>query len=660
MRQRGRSIAGVCLFAVATGCTSNEAKKDTGVERVVIASGDTIYNEPVYSPDGQRLAYRAEARAREAVYVANADGSRATRVSEASQYIRRPLWSPDGSNIAFTSDLICPPDVFVVPAAGGASRRMTKDPGLEYLRDRRPGTGELLFASNKGGDYDLYAVGLTDEQAKQVTALPGNEGSTARWSPDGSRLAFNRAVGGKTSIWVASPGSDAKPLTTEGYEVMHDWSPDGSMIAYTSARTGRTDVWVMPAAGGEPRQLTNDIRGDDLPRFSPDGKWIAYTSTRGGQPDIWIVPVAGGESIRVTDDWAVEGAPAWSRDGSSITFTSDASLSHLWVISADGGGGAPRQLTTGQGYDISHVISPDGTRVAFVSDRTGSNDIFVVDLAGGEPVALTSASTNETNPEWSPDGSKLLFLSRRGPTTSVFVIPSRADSAGPPAATKLLDWTENQASASWSPDGSMIAFVASRGSTQDVWVVGADGSNPRRVTTNAAAGPTFWSPDGRSLVYSTLAGPGGESSVYVVPVTGGKPTRTPFDGYLYAIAWTNAGILFGGSHQCTSSTGIDSYLARNPGEKPVQIFADTLHDTPLGASPDGSWIGVIAQTAGNTDIILVPSAGGAHRTLTTSPANDTRPRWTPDGKWIVYASTPVGNKLVTARVGSLLTPSPSR
>jgi Tol biopolymer transport system component len=387
------------------------------------------------------------------------------------------------------------------------------------------------------------------------------------------------------------------------------------------------------------------VRGDFGPEFSPDSKWIAYQSRRGGQQDIWLVPVDGGEHIRVTDDPGAEGRPMWSADGNALVFTYDENRSHLWVVPVDSG--PARQLTTSADDDYAPQISPDGKHVAFVSTRAGSSDIFVVPLSGGDAVPITTESTDEYSPFWSPDGTKILFESRRGGTIWLFVVPA---TGGP--ATRLLDWTDDNQAGRWSPDGRMIAFTSTRQSNAtDVWVMNADGSVPRRLTTNARAGGAVWRQDGRTLAFAQ-SNEQGEVVAATMSVSGGPIMRIPLEGYTFPIAYSRTGELLVGGFARGSATRFDAYVYRGGRVEP--IIADPTDDVCNAWSPDNKSLVCFTQRTGQSEISIVPAAGGEPRVITNAFAVESGAVWTPDGKSIVYQAVEPRNQIVMVKVGGLI------
>jgi dipeptidyl aminopeptidase/acylaminoacyl peptidase len=276
----------------------------------------------------------------------------------------------------------------------------------------------------------------------------------------------------------------------------------------------------------EPRDITR-IRWITDPQISPDGRRVAFVVTM-------------------------------------LSEEQDEYLANVWVV--DVAGGPPRPFTTGPRRDTAPRWSPDGTRLAFLSergDRKTKAQLFVMPADGGEPVRLTDLRAGVADPVWSPDGARLAFVSRVGgwqepdseeerrrskPARVITVLKSRmngegwtydrpthlfvVDAAGGPPR-QLTDGPLADAEPAWSPDGTHLAFASARHPEQDeddardVWLVPAAGGEPRRLTDTAGpvAIPAF-SPDGRTIAFAGRR-PRNEAGrnvrIYAVPVEGGTP-----------------------------------------------------------------------------------------------------------------------------------------
>ena len=305
----------------------------------------------------------------------------------------------------------------------------------------------------------------------------------------------------------------------------------GGMIAFVSNRSGNQDLWIMNADGSDQRQLTTDPAQDGWPRWSPDGKQMAFQSNRNGALNIYVADVLGGSQIddgapqQLTtgkpgrDSWE----PAWSPDGKQLAFSAQqAAGSEIFLMNPDGTG--RQRLTENRAIDGSPAWSPDGRQIAFFSsrdavpaqgdavpDQGGNWEIYVMDADGSHVLRLTDQPGQDHSPAWSPDGARIAFVSERDGNEEIYLMN--------PDGTSLQRLTHNEAEdwyPAWSPDGKRIAFSSSRdaavlgqggavsdqggavpdpGGSQEIYVMNADGSNPQRLTNNQAEdwGPA-WRP----------------------------------------------------------------------------------------------------------------------------------------------------------------------
>jgi Tol biopolymer transport system component len=229
--------------------------------------------------------------------------------------------------------------------------------------------------------------------------------------------------------------------------------------------------------------------------------------------EIYSMNADGSGVTRLTNNAASDFEPAWSPDGSKIAFASARSGNlDIYVMNADGSG--VTQLTTDAANDFEPAWSPDGTKIAFTSarnngrlDNNGRYDVFVMSADGSNQTDLTKTSgTNEFQAAWSPDGSTIAFVGdASGGIENVFVM-NASDGSG---RTNLTNYTGDGMAAfdpNWSPDGSKIAFDGNidNGFFNAIWVMDANGSNPTRLT-GPTSGPgdsePAWSPDGTKIAF---------------------------------------------------------------------------------------------------------------------------------------------------------------
>ncbi|MFL5608505.1 MAG: protein kinase domain-containing protein [Gemmatimonadaceae bacterium] len=242
---------------------------------------------------------------------------------------------------------------------------------------------------------------------------------------------------------------------------------------------------------------------------APSTSRIAFVTDRDGpdpegnlgNQEIYVMNADGTDQRRLTTDKGIDSSPALSPDGTRIAFTSQrAGGFDIFVMNVDGSD--QRQLTsfTERGLGaIDPTWSPDGRRIAF-NTRVKEIDIWVINVDGTGLVKLTDDPAGARAPAWSPDGRKIAYTTRRDGHADIFVMD--ADGSNPVRLT-VNEWGDSFPA--WSPDGRRIAFQSNRDGDQEIYVMNADGSGQTRLTTHPGedAWPA-WSPDGRQIVFQRV------------------------------------------------------------------------------------------------------------------------------------------------------------
>jgi TolB protein len=258
-------------------------------------------------------------------------------------------------------------------------RQLTNTPSLDVHPVFSPRGDQILFTSGSGDSIGIYLIPVDGGDPKRIPFNARGDFYTD-WAPDGRSIVVDaREAGGPPDIflyWLESGKVDR--LTNEpGMDGHPSFSPAGDRIVFTSSRGGSLDIWTMNAHGGDPVRLTDDPAADFHPRWSPDGKHIVFTSRRAGDEDIWVMRADGQGQRRITSRPGTEDRACWSPDGSQIVYQWDGDL---WLVGVDGG--TPGRLTDFPGHEGNPAWSRDGKHIAFISDRTGNQDLWVLTLSG--------------------------------------------------------------------------------------------------------------------------------------------------------------------------------------------------------------------------------------------------------------------------------------
>jgi TolB protein len=263
----------------------------------------------------------------------------------------------------------------------------------------RPGPflSRMAFISDRSGNPELWVMDWNGSNPKQLTKH-GSIALAPAWSPDGKQLVFTSYLRGAPALFMLTPQEGYLKLLWDrgGVNSSASFSPDGSKITFASSSGGNVDIYTMPIEDGEAQRLTTSRGIDTQPAWAPNGRQIAFTSTRSGSPQIYLMDVDGTNVRRLSFSGEFHDEPSWSYDGTRIVCTTRvAGQFQLTTINTVTG---EESILAGPGNNESPVFSPDGSMLAFASDRTGSPQIFITD-ADGLPHQLTSEGMNHS-PTW--------------------------------------------------------------------------------------------------------------------------------------------------------------------------------------------------------------------------------------------------------------------
>jgi Tol biopolymer transport system component len=329
-----------------------------------------------------------------------------------------------------------------------------------------PDGDRIAFRSERDGG-GLFIMGRTGESVRRVT----DSGFNPDWSPKGDEIVFatervyddpfNR--GPKSALWIVNAATGQKRRLIEGDAVQPRWSPHGYRVAYFTARGGRRqrDIATINAAGGEPVLVTDDPAVDWNPVWAPDGRYIYFSSARGGSVNLWRVAIdeLSGRTLGplepVTAPSRLVAHLSFSADGSRLAYASIDLTQNIQRIAFDPVTetiqGEPVAVTTGSKLWATFDLSPDGQWLALTSDKP-QEDVYVARADGTGLRQLTNDLAFDRNTQWSPDGTRIAFYSNRADGWDIWTIN--------PDGSALTQLTKNGSAHRpiWSPDGSRMVF----------------------------------------------------------------------------------------------------------------------------------------------------------------------------------------------------------
>ncbi len=509
------------------------------------------------SPDGRTLAIDLQGR----IWTMPVDGGEAVPITDEFGDTRQPAWSPDGSRIVFQSFRDANWHIWSISADGSDLKQHTFGP----YDDREPhwssDGNSIVFASDRAENYDIWLLDVTSGELQQLTTHEDNDYGPA-FSPDGSSIAFVSVRDTLPGIWIRDATGALRPVARAPASLSGpSWSPDGRSISFnaTSRREAQLLVFDIGDSIAETR-LVSAEREDVFPfraawlsgnefLYTADGR-IKRNNAGGNVPG--EVPFTAvfeltrhdyARKVRdydSTDPEPVMGiiSPAVSPDGNHVAFMA---LGDLWVLPV---GGEPQRITDDRYIDLYPIWSPDGSRLAFASDRGGNVDLWIRNMDTGEETQLTHTG-GTVLPAWSPDGSRIVFNGQLGLSSVLNMVDVATGEV-----TQLRDDLFGPGRASFSPDGSTIAFSALnqyssrfREGRNEILLMSLNGEPDRRVSPlphtsigmRGLDGPV-WSPDGNMMAFVS----GGFLQVVPVNHEGDLlgPPRVLSNELADAISWT--------------------------------------------------------------------------------------------------------------------------
>lgn len=538
-------------------------------KRVPLTSDAGTKSYPAFSPDGQRIAYSARGVAKVDafhIYVRTVTPDTPRQLTDGAANDVAPVWSPDGNSLAFLRMDGGHAQYVVVPAGGGVEHKVAEFPAAGDESQPLPSVdwtqdGKSLVVV-QAGDKQLPGLAVVEIASGKVTRITnppeGTEGdSCPAVSPDGSSLAFVRHT-----------------------------SSDGA------------DIYLSDLAGTNPRKLTFDDRGIRGISWTPDGHDIVYSASRVGGWKLWRLAAYGGSPRELPIAGHRAKYPAVAPAGYHMAFADSPSVSAIWRATLGSDPPAEdRPLIRSTGGENSAMYSPDGKRIADISDQSGSDEIWVSDSDGANRVRVTSFNGPPiTRLRWSPDSKTILFDSRGERSQDLYTVPAAAGAK----PNRVLLGSSN---GSWSHDGKWIYFD-SRG---QIWKATADGGSPKLLSKEFGVAQAVESVDGKYVYYRQ------RRTFWRVPVDGGEEEEVIIPEHDLAFATTiqptKKGVYYAEFQRSTRSMVVSFYdFATKKNSIAFQIKTGNFGfggGHIFSISPDGKYILYPRVDQSQTDLILV-------------------------------------------------------
>ncbi|WP_394840541.1 amidohydrolase family protein [Pendulispora brunnea] len=526
------SLAALGLVLSALGPVSCEREKT-----VSVTSTEGTNLAATVSPDGQRIVFDF----RGALWSVARSGGEATRLTDPFLEPSRPHWSPAGDWIAFQAFTDNAFHIWIMRPDGSGLRQLTFGHGDDREPRFSPDGTRIAFSSDRAfeGTYDIWVVDVASGALSRWTSSPTDE-FEPDWLTGGTELAYVVGTGATgTTIQASALGASGRTLVT---------APAGMRLESPAvARDGRvayTQLAPPPVAIGLPQaaQVTLMVAGtrvgESTDVFPFQANWLSdhellYTADGGiriadlgagsvrpvefrAQLDAVVVPHYDRKprDFDSKEKRPVKGiaGPRLSPDGQKVVFQA---LNQIWVSTL---GERPRAITSDRYFKVDPSWSPDGKKIAYSSDKAGTEDLYIFDLASGAEQRVTSLPGAEYGAAWSPDGTKLAFQDQ---TTGTFTVDIATGNV-----RQVIGPIFAPSKPSWHASGATLAIAALKpysrrfreGTSQILTVNVASGAltytepSPfRSISTRGDDGPVY-SPDGKFVAFVS------ESALWIKPV----------------------------------------------------------------------------------------------------------------------------------------------
>jgi tricorn protease len=472
------------------------------------------------------------------IWVASQDGSNPVRLTAHVARDTFPRFSPDGTLIAFTSNRMGNDDVFVVPVTGGEPRQLTFNTANDTILYWTPDGRRIVFSTSRGSNPWLTPLHTVSVDGGLPLPMDMDQGQTGMIKQDGTMVAFTRMGGAywrkgykgnrTDDIWVQDletkritqlTDTDLQQFRDHTPDVYPMWGADGQ-IYFASERSGIFNIWRIAPGGGAPTQVTfHKEDGIQFPSISPDGRTIAYEN----EFELWTLDLPSGTPTKVVVDMKFDtrgNLVTWDRarnraQGFSPSPEGDYLVidhrGEVFVIPTDPEVGEKTQVTSSAWRDQGGMFSPDGRYIAYISDETQEQEVWLFDRSTNDRRRLSDHESFKDIGAWSPDSKTIAYVA----ANRLFTVE-----AGSGRTTEIAyNEAGGYQSVGFAPDGKWLVYTRRDDDmNSEVYVYDLAGGREHNITDNPFTDRSgVITPDASRVVFISDRD-GGTAHLFVVPL----------------------------------------------------------------------------------------------------------------------------------------------
>lgn len=535
-----------------------------------------------------------------------------------------PTFSPDGTQVAFSwnGPVQNNFDIYVKVVGSRGALRLTDTPEIEYSPTWSPDGRIIAFCrgaeNGRASIWTMPPLGGTAQKIIDLSWLAAFDARVLAWSHDSSRIVYpDRVPRGTTNALFAvdiKSGSIHQITFPSGSDTDMDpaYSPDGHSLAFVrDVGRGISRIYVLPlrsdgTSAGEPKLLSwPDFDNVYLgrPLWTSDNRSIIFASNKTGEQQLWLGDTNGSSAPQLLPIAPAVVDAALSATG-KLAVVRELHDTDIWRLNLDLIGREetvlPEHSANSTRLEANPQISPDGSRIAFESNRSGFSEIWTSNVDGSHPVELTETKHPGTgSPAWSHDGARIAFDSRIDGVPRIYWIPSQG---GRPSV--LTASGERSVVPNWSADDKWIFFTSDHDAQAQIWRIPAQGGTAEQVTRNGGFAPVA-SPDSEFLYYTANRSRLTElrslhfktNTETTIASNVARRSYSPVAGRIYYVSGTSEGARI--LHVLDRASGAD---------RPLYNFRKPIADG-IAVSSDGKYLYFTQIERGGSDLQLVENFG---------------------------------------------------